>query len=221
MSLLPTRQWVKEHLSAFICCETSPIASLWIRLFVLVCPECRKEHHDLKQVWDHLEGWETTPPADELENNFSRTFRQKFPAAFEDSKEAPLPRTGDFVLRFAYTSAIVVLGAAVFLMQESPNSDIGPIARVTSTQPVEVASVQKTPATSPLSAQNQDTQRARPVVQMEARTFAPYGVPVSLGPETPATQPQSPRFGRTGEVQNLTVNGFETLMASLDPQHSY
>ncbi|MBW7939298.1 MAG: hypothetical protein H3C63_11005, partial [Candidatus Omnitrophica bacterium] len=104
MRFIPSRRWVKESIPAYLCCETSPWATIWIKLYVWVCPECKQEFLSLKQVWKELDEWDVPSPSVSMEDDFTSTFRNRFPSAFESEKEAPAPRTGDLILRLAYTT---------------------------------------------------------------------------------------------------------------------
>ncbi len=121
MRILPSRRWIKESIPAYLCCETSPWTSLWVRFYVWLCPECRQEFSSLKQVWDELDNWEVDLPAENLEDQFTQSFRGKFPSAFQEEREPAPARMGDLVLRLSYTAAILVLGAAILLTQEKRN----------------------------------------------------------------------------------------------------
>jgi hypothetical protein len=231
MPVLPSRSWVKEHLPAFICCETSPVTSLWIRLFICCCPECRQEYHELRQVWKELDCWEVNPPSENLEDNFSQTLRTKFPAAFEDEKEAPLPRTGDLILRIAYTAAIVLLGAAVFIIQEKSSQD--PLHVVAAPRGSEQAALAPKVATEKesemLVAEAERNSKAAagpnhsgphpsrddtsPLPGVQVRT-------TSIGNTPHSNRLPSSRNGRTIEINNFPVEGFQTLMRP-DEEHSY
>ncbi|NUN94598.1 MAG: hypothetical protein HUU16_00340 [Candidatus Omnitrophica bacterium] len=234
MRMLPTRAWVREHLAAYICRETTPFASLWIRLYILMCPECRGEYQSLKEVWRELDCWEVDPPADDLEDRFSRTLRGKFPMAFEAEGAAPLPRSGDMMLRFAYTTAILILAAGVFFLKETnPQSSLQHIALAPETKDLKKP---QSPATeSQLAKTNLDAAQeeasplrfedasagARPrttVVGLDDRQPAPRGVPVY----TTSTQPsprQLPggsrlqRLTKTVEINNQPVTVYDLALA--------
>lgn len=137
MRILPSRRWIKESIPAYLCCETSPWTSLWVRFYVWLCPECRQEFTSLKQVWEELDHWEVDLPAESLEDQFTQSFRGKFPSAFQEEKEPAPARIGDLILRLSYTAAILVLGAAILLTQErkNPSPSLHQVARAYQTPP--------------------------------------------------------------------------------------
>lgn len=238
MRALPTKRWVKEHLSAFICCETTPMASLWIRLVVFFCPDCRDEYRSMKRVWDELDDWDVSAPADEAEDQFSQTLRNKYPAAFETSKEPPLTRTGDLVLRLAYTAAIVLLTVAVFRGREDIPRE--PVSRVVVNNPADSPGAEASlklqgaeerlaslsaPALEPDTTLRlpQAPPQLRRILAPERKALAPtpHLVAVSLddaGVQRPMRGGIRPH--RTIQINDLPLNGFETLL-SQEEDHSY
>lgn len=219
MRLLPTRAWAKEHIAAYICCETTPFASLWIRFFILICPECRGEYQSMKTVWNELDCWEVEPPSDDLEDRFSRTLRGKFPVAFESEGAVAVSRSGDMMLRLAYTTAIMILAAGVFFLKETnPRASLQHIASApeTSTQPAntppetasQLARTDLSSTTeSPSPLRFEDSQGAvRPrttVVSFDDRQPSPRGVPVFT--TSTHTSPRQSRNGSTPQRLNKTV----------------
>lgn len=242
MRLIPSRHWVKESIPAFLCCETSPWASLWVRFYVWLCPECKQEYASLKQVWDELDQWQVDLPTGGLEDQFTQNFREKFPSAFQDEKEPAPARAGDILLRLVYSSIILVIGAAIFISQKELGigSSLHPVtARAQETQ---AASLTQVPTTQ-TSPTNQDStyladagntpekyiprerglnssNRQNSGVLSGEDAALERGVQIfttSTGPASfPVSQSRSSltRMKRTVAINYVPVTGFETLQAA-------
>jgi hypothetical protein len=237
MRLIPSRYWVKESIPAFLCCETSPWASLWIRFFVWLCPECKQEYQSMRQVWEDLDCWEEDIPPDTMEDQFSQTIRSKFPSAFEHEKEPALPRTGDFILRLAYSASILLLGGAVFLAQERhPTTALQPVANAGYSSAV-LTAPQNLPidqlTTNPLLANAGILPRNHPkhTTNLPSKDIAEVAQPEDYYPARGVQilttsmgnsgRGQSLRPGYTGQkrtvqINHLPVSGFDTLLAAED-----
>jgi hypothetical protein len=239
MRFIPTRRWIKESIPAYLCCETSPWTSLWVRFYVWLCPECRKEFSSLKQVWDELDQWEIDLPAENLEDQFTQSFRGKFPSAFQEEREPAPARMGDVILRVAYTSAILVLGAAIFLTQErNPGPSLHQVARVSqplhSTPLPEITSSKTTNPQSPTMvadsgrtmnksirwerSQNLPNRQGSGVLSGDDTTLS-RGVQIlttstSSSPYPTQSRPSLARMKRTVAINYVPITGFETLQAA-------
>ncbi len=239
MRFFPSRRWVKESIPAFLCCETSPWASLWVRFYVWLCPECRQEFASLKQVWDELDQWEVDLPPVNLEDQFTQSFRGKFPSAFQEEREPAPARIGDVILRLAYTSAILVLGAAIFLTQGRKDT-VSPLHQVASNHqtlssnslpennshianppdPTLVADTGES-LNSPIHWRrnlNLSSRQVRGVLSGEDPTLT-RGVRIlttSTGVPHYSTQnhPNLARMKRTVAINDIPITGFETLQAA-------
>ncbi len=239
MRLIPSRRWVKESIPAYLCCETSPWTSLWIRFYVWLCPECRQEFASLKEVWDELDQWEIDFPTGSLEDQFTQSFRGKFPSAFQDEREPAPARMGDVILRLVYTSAILVIGAAIFLTQDRPNPG-HPLEQVASTHqtltadplPDHPSQTNTHPdttlaAASPrnmayssrrVRAQSLPSRQGNGVVSSDDSQLT-RGVQIlttSTGDSPYPTQsrPSLARMKRTVAINYVPITGFETLQAA-------
>ncbi|GMV67521.1 MAG: hypothetical protein AMXMBFR75_33110 [Candidatus Hinthialibacteria bacterium] len=239
MRFIPSRRWVKESIPAYLCCETSPWATIWIKLYVWVCPECKQEFLSLKQVWKELDEWDVPSPSDSMEDDFTSTFRNRFPSAFESEKEAPAPRTGDLILRLAYTTSIVLLGTAVFLTHErTQKAPLQPIAQVSAPQSSSNIPPLNTRAESQVALSSSSSTGLDRIPGKKVIRFTPSrseifssdehlpsrGVRIlttSLG-DAPVShsRPSPVHSRRTIEINQLPVTGFETLMSAED-ERSY
>jgi len=242
MLLIPSRKWINEQISSFICCETGPWTSLWVRFWLLMCPECRKEHRELKQVWSQLDAWQVDPindNLDQMEENFSQTLRSKFPAAFEQSSQITPPKTADLVLRFGYATAIVALGITIFLVKvDSPNQ---PLQLATSQPVIKEKVVSAAPITneikegvSPLgesqltvaAADSTPERMRRPVdVYDPIEDMQDPGFQVRITSTSPAPRNPNPlhnqhlsKYKHAIEINDVPFVGFETLLVADEDQ---
>lgn len=219
------RQWIKERIPAFICKESNWWVSRWVQANVLLCPHCRKEYQSMKEVWDKLDDWTIDDPSENCEENFSHTFHQQFPSAFDHTEERGSWSPPGWFPKATFAVAVLILGAALFLIQDpfkhddgqqfaekptAENKDVGSVAladpQLVLGNPSTVHSGRSRTSTS-------DEEVSQPNRTSPPSLSTHQIVPVHIDP-APQRAPHLQsldRYRRTFEVNNVQLTGFGSL----------